>query len=185
MISRGDLLHFVIPKKSFYHFVKGHSRQYKRVKRWVSKQDFKVATESHFINLSSTLCFKAQSTRLLIPALLCSLCRQQLLFTMTSLSVSTNFTLYPNATFLRFQYPNRPQRITFPKTTQIWCSAAGQPRRQQRQPKKKKTVTDGEKGVDPVGFLTKFGISHKQFAQFLRERYIKLTHSQSIDHKTC
>ncbi|KAG7024931.1 1,4-alpha-glucan-branching enzyme 3, chloroplastic/amyloplastic, partial [Cucurbita argyrosperma subsp. argyrosperma] len=36
--------------------------------------------------------------------------------------------------------------------------------------KKTKSVSDGEKGVDPVGFLTKLGISHKQFAHFLRER---------------
>lgn len=140
-----------------------------------------------FINLSSSLLQSSQyppsyPCTSLLSALL-SLSQQ--LFTMTSLSVSTKFTLYPNATFLQFQYPNRPQRITFPKKTKIGCSAAGQPQRQQRQPKKKKTVTGGEKGVDPVGFLTKFGISHKQFAQFLRERYIKLTHSQLIDHKTC
>ncbi|XP_023535701.1 1,4-alpha-glucan-branching enzyme 3, chloroplastic/amyloplastic [Cucurbita pepo subsp. pepo] len=40
--------------------------------------------------------------------------------------------------------------------------------------KKTKSVSDGEKGVDPVGFLTKLGISHKQFAHFLRERYKSL-----------
>ncbi|KAL6205461.1 hypothetical protein ACLB2K_022720 [Fragaria x ananassa] len=88
---------------------------------------------------------------------------------MTSLSLSTNLTLYPNLTFLQSHYPNRPQRITFPLKklkTQIGCSATGQ----QRPPKKKKTPSD-EKGVDPVGFLSKFDISHKQFAQFLRERH--------------
>jgi hypothetical protein len=32
------------------------------------------------------------------------------------------------------------------------------------------TDSDGEKGYDPVAFLVKRGISHKAFAQFLRER---------------
>ncbi|KAH0987226.1 hypothetical protein GBA52_014403 [Prunus armeniaca] len=93
---------------------------------------------------------------------------------MTSLSLSTKFSLYPNSTFLQFQFPNRTQRISFPKKTQIACSATEQPKGQQKRPKKKKSVTDSEKGIDPVGFLTKFGISHKQFSQFLRERHKSL-----------
>lgn len=56
----------------------------------------------------------------------------------------------------------------------VMCSATERPKqqgeKQQHQSKRKKNVPDGEKGIDPVGFLTKSGISHKQFAQFLRER---------------
>ncbi|KAK4795771.1 hypothetical protein SAY86_028097 [Trapa natans] len=37
--------------------------------------------------------------------------------------------------------------------------------------KSKGSTSDAEKGIDPVGFLTKLGISHKAFAQFLRERH--------------
>lgn len=61
------------------------------------------------------------------------------------------------------------------------CLASEQPHRQQRpqpsksaqQPKRrnKKSLTDSERGIDPVGFLTKHGITNKTFAQFLRERY--------------
>ncbi|KAL3508461.1 hypothetical protein ACH5RR_027862 [Cinchona calisaya] len=70
-------------------------------------------------------------------------------------------------------------------TKQYWrsCSSARElphpqdPSQQhkKRQPKFKKNPSedssDKEKGVDPVGFLTKHGISHKAFAFFLRERY--------------
>ncbi|KAE8646063.1 1,4-alpha-glucan-branching enzyme 3, chloroplastic/amyloplastic [Cucumis sativus] len=60
----------------------------------------------------------------------------------------------------------------------VSCSASEHPQHaepRKRQPSKKaKNVSDGEKGVDPVGFLTKLGISHKQFAQYLRERYKSL-----------
>lgn len=53
------------------------------------------------------------------------------------------------------------------------CSAAEQPQQQgqkQRPPKQKRNRSDEESGIDPVGFLTKYGITHKAFAQFLRER---------------
>ncbi|KAK2970941.1 hypothetical protein RJ640_004733, partial [Escallonia rubra] len=59
------------------------------------------------------------------------------------------------------------------------CSAANQPQlpppqRRQRLPKNKKAQPDADKGIDPVGFLPKFNISDKAFAQFLRERYKSL-----------
>lgn len=59
---------------------------------------------------------------------------------------------------------------------QTWsCSATDQPQplNPHEQPKFKKKQphdADKEKGIDPVGFLTKHGISHKAFAFFLRER---------------
>lgn len=52
------------------------------------------------------------------------------------------------------------------------CSATEQPppqRRKQRPEKYKQSEED--KGIDPVGFLSKYGITHKAFAQFLRERW--------------
>ncbi|KAI8557559.1 hypothetical protein RHMOL_Rhmol04G0020000 [Rhododendron molle] len=86
---------------------------------------------------------------------------------------------YPN--FRSRRNFNSQQKIAF--TRAKWrCSASDQPQQkpsqqqQQResQPKKKKTQTEVEKGIDPVGFLTKLDISHKPFAQFLRERYKSL-----------
>ncbi|XP_047249302.1 1,4-alpha-glucan-branching enzyme 3, chloroplastic/amyloplastic isoform X3 [Capsicum annuum] len=63
------------------------------------------------------------------------------------------------------------------------CSATEQPqpqpqpqpqRRKQRAGKYKKEKSEEEKGIDPVGFLSKYEINHKAFAQFLRERYKSL-----------
>lgn len=97
---------------------------------------------------------------------------------MTSLSFQPKLSLYPKSSAFIFQFPNRPKRITFPKKIKVLCSASDQQKQQEERPqgttrkkKKKKSDSDGEKGIDPVGFLTKRGISHKQFAQFLRERY--------------
>ncbi|XAR67435.1 1,4-alpha-glucan branching enzyme [Bertholletia excelsa] len=71
------------------------------------------------------------------------------------------------------------QKVPFPNTK--WrCSATNQPqppprpRQRQQQSKSKKNASDAEKGVDPVGFLTKLGVSNKAFAQFLRERHKSL-----------
>jgi 1,4-alpha-glucan branching enzyme len=89
---------------------------------------------------------------------------------MTSLSLLTNVSLYPN-NFIQFQSQHKQQMLTFPRKIKIICSATEQPSQQQPQ-KKKKNVADSKKGVDPVGFLTKLGISHKAFAHFLRERYV-------------
>ncbi|KAK4491739.1 hypothetical protein RD792_002514 [Penstemon davidsonii] len=49
------------------------------------------------------------------------------------------------------------------------CSATDHSQSQQRPRKKTKQQPDG--GTDPVGFLSKHGITNKVFAQFLRERY--------------
>ncbi|CAI9088371.1 OLC1v1022679C1 [Oldenlandia corymbosa var. corymbosa] len=64
--------------------------------------------------------------------------------------------------------------VTFrpPKKQSFCCSATGQ--QKNRQPKSKKPQSDEddkEKGFDPVGFLSRHGITHKAFAMFLRERY--------------
>ncbi|GMY31174.1 1,4-alpha-glucan-branching enzyme 3, chloroplastic/amyloplastic-like [Fagus crenata] len=94
---------------------------------------------------------------------------------MTSLSLPTKIYLYPNSPSIQFQsQQHRPQKLTFTRKIKIICSATEQPQQPPpppKQPKKKKNVTEGEKGVDPVGFLTKHGISNKAFAQFLRERH--------------
>lgn len=96
-------------------------------------------------------------------------------YQMTSLSLPTKIYLYPNSPSIQFQsQQHRPQKLTFTRKIKIICSATEPPQQPPpppKQPKKKKNVTEGEKGVDPVGFLTKHGISNKAFAQFLRERY--------------
>ncbi|XP_022716864.1 1,4-alpha-glucan-branching enzyme 3, chloroplastic/amyloplastic isoform X2 [Durio zibethinus] len=97
---------------------------------------------------------------------------------MTSLSLQPKFSLYPNNPILHFQPQNKPQIIIFPRKikTKTKCSSIDpqQQKQQESYSKKKKSVGESERGVDPVGFLTKLGITHKAFAQFLRERYKSL-----------
>ncbi|KAL5077460.1 hypothetical protein RYX36_016444 [Vicia faba] len=96
----------------------------------------------------------------------------------TTLSIPLNIFFFhqtqstPTSSFLH------PQTVTFSRrktTLKTACSGSQQnPQQQQKQQKKKQlntTDSDGEKGYDPVGFLVKRGITHKAFAQFLRERY--------------
>uniref|UniRef100_A0A803LY39 Glycosyl hydrolase family 13 catalytic domain-containing protein n=1 Tax=Chenopodium quinoa TaxID=63459 RepID=A0A803LY39_CHEQI len=81
-----------------------------------------------------------------------------------SLQLSNN---YP-----QFHLPNKPQfqKIKFSKKWR--CSTSSkQPQQQQNQPKKGEESSTSEKRVDPVGFLTRLGITHKAFSQFLRERH--------------
>ncbi|KAK6269615.1 hypothetical protein POUND7_006720 [Theobroma cacao] len=98
---------------------------------------------------------------------------------MTSLSLQPKFSIYPNNPILHFQPRNNPQIVFFARRTKIRikCSSID-PQQQQNQQrsysKRKKSVAESEKGVDPVGFLTKLGITHKAFAQFLRERHKSL-----------
>lgn len=96
---------------------------------------------------------------------------------MTSLSLKTKISLNPNSSALHFSTPNKLESINFPKKGKIkikvTCSATDQPRQQQQQQtysKQKRNASEGDKGIDPVGFLKKRGITHKPFAQFLRER---------------
>ncbi|KAK2639792.1 hypothetical protein Ddye_027587 [Dipteronia dyeriana] len=92
---------------------------------------------------------------------------------MTSLSLKTRISLHPNNSTLHFLSQNRLQSIEFSKKvklkTKITCSATDQP--QKKYSKKKRSSSEEDKGIDPVGFLMKLGISHKVFAQFLRERH--------------
>ncbi|XVF03810.1 hypothetical protein REPUB_Repub05bG0025000 [Reevesia pubescens] len=87
-----------------------------------------------------------------------------------------SFSLYPNNPILHFQPINKAQIIFFPRKLKIKCSAIDpqQQKQQESYTKRKKSVVESDKGVDPVGFLTKLGITHKAFAQFLRERYKSL-----------
>lgn len=96
---------------------------------------------------------------------------------MTSLSLKTKISLNPNNSALHFNAPNKLQHTHFPKKGKIkikvTCSATDQPPQQQQQQtysKKKRNASEGDKGIDPVGFLNKVGITHKPLAQFLRER---------------
>ncbi|KAI4306123.1 hypothetical protein L6164_029430 [Bauhinia variegata] len=93
---------------------------------------------------------------------------------MQTLSTPIKVFLHPSSSFLQFQSQTKRQTITFPRKSKINCVASEQPQQPQKQKnhsEKKKNVVDGEKGIDPVGFLKKRGISHKAFAQFLRERH--------------
>jgi 1,4-alpha-glucan branching enzyme len=102
---------------------------------------------------------------------------------MTSLSFLTSVSLYPN-NFIQFQSQHRQQRLTFPRQIKIICSATEQPKQPpQQHPKKKKSVAESGKGVDPVGFLTKLGISNKAFAMFLRERYKQDIREKKVKNK--
>lgn len=97
---------------------------------------------------------------------------------MSSLSLKPRICLHPNPSTLHFVPLNRLHTIQFlhkPKSkTKIACSATEHQPQQQKQSKdtkKKKPSSEEDKGIDPVGFLGKLDISHKAFAQFLRERY--------------
>ncbi|CAK8534659.1 unnamed protein product [Lathyrus sativus] len=99
----------------------------------------------------------------------------------TSLSIPLNIFFFhqtqttPTSSFLHHQTVTFFRRKTTLKTA---CSGSQQNPQQRQSQRKKKlfntndTDSDGEKGYDPVGFLVKRGISHKAFAQFLRERQV-------------
>ncbi|XP_048235254.1 1,4-alpha-glucan-branching enzyme 3, chloroplastic/amyloplastic isoform X2 [Ricinus communis] len=94
---------------------------------------------------------------------------------MTSLlSTKSFFALYPNSNAhnLPFQFKSQSINLSNKIKFKIDCTAANQPPKQQKHSKKtRETETEDEKGINPVGFLTRLCISHKQFAQFLRERF--------------
>ncbi|KAF6167239.1 hypothetical protein GIB67_029877 [Kingdonia uniflora] len=90
---------------------------------------------------------------------------------MASLVLPNWFSLPQINQSFSFKPYNQRKSTTLSTPIRKWrCSATEQPR--QRPSKKKSSSRDGDDGgIDPVGFLTKFDISHKGFAQFLRERY--------------
>ena len=103
--------------------------------------------------------------------------------TTTTLSIPLNtFFFHQIQTTPTSSFSQQPQTVTFSRRKTVVktaCSSSQQnPQQQQKQHKKKKgsnnnaneTDFDGQKGYDPVGFLVKRGVSHKVFAQFLRER---------------
>ncbi|KAK6934488.1 Alpha-amylase/branching enzyme, C-terminal all beta [Dillenia turbinata] len=91
---------------------------------------------------------------------------------MTSLAGQIRFlSLSPN---FQHQFPQDKvlqKPLVFPRKK--WrCSATQQPNQQQHKSKRsRRPSSDSDSAVDPVGFLTKHGITHKPFSQFLRERY--------------
>ncbi|CAN6477717.1 unnamed protein product [Victoria cruziana] len=57
-------------------------------------------------------------------------------------------------------------------TRRRWrCHSASESPRRDDGRRTKRIREESEKGIDPVGFLSKLGITNKAFAQFLRERY--------------
>lgn len=95
----------------------------------------------------------------------------------TTLSFSLKFFFTPTTPTSFLQ----PHTVTFsPRKTTVKtaCFSSQNPHQHQKQQKKNQSnantndsvSSEGEKGFDAAGFLAKRGISHKQFAQFLRER---------------
>ncbi|CAN0900967.1 1,4-alpha-glucan-branching enzyme 3, chloroplastic/amyloplastic [Linum grandiflorum] len=81
--------------------------------------------------------------------------------------------LYPSEPSLQIPSHSSFQNINFPTKIRLTvkCSATNEPK-QKHSKKKDKIEEDDDKGVNPVGFLTRLGITHKQFAIFLRESSI-------------
>lgn len=119
---------------------------------------------------------------------------------MISSCVPTQFQLSPcSCCNSAFNFPSQSCKVglQFSGVTlrvskkKVWsCSAAEQPQPlpENRKPPSKQSrshslSTNREKGVDPVGFLSKHGISHKGFAQFLRERHKLLKDLKDTIHK--
>ncbi|KAM7251117.1 hypothetical protein ACFE04_023000 [Oxalis oulophora] len=110
---------------------------------------------------------------------------------MTSISLKTpKLCLHTNNTCSLYflQFHNKPLTINFTTNKgkakiKLRCSATNENPQQQFKKKNKKKRRnrrsedddddddDDYEKVNPVGFLTKLGITHKQFPQFLRERY--------------
>ncbi|KAL4335407.1 hypothetical protein GQ457_07G013250 [Hibiscus cannabinus] len=93
---------------------------------------------------------------------------------MASLSLQPKISLCPNNSIIHFQPRNKPQIIFLTRKVKIKIKCSSVDPQQQSFNRKTKSVAETEKGVDPVGFLKKLGITHKAFAQFLRERYKSL-----------
>lgn len=96
---------------------------------------------------------------------------------MNSVSLQTKISLCSTSSDLQLRLHRRRHqfRVNFPRriiNVKIVCSASEQSHQPSSAKKKKsnRSANDAEKGVDPVGFLTKLGVSHKALAQFLRER---------------
>ncbi|MED6145929.1 1,4-alpha-glucan-branching enzyme 3, chloroplastic/amyloplastic [Stylosanthes scabra] len=95
---------------------------------------------------------------------------------MSSLTIPIKLFFHPTPTtssFLHSQSQTKPQTLTFIPTTtptiRASASASENPQKQHHNPPN--TPSDADKGINPVGFLVKRGISHKAFGQFLRERH--------------
>ncbi|XP_057977494.1 1,4-alpha-glucan-branching enzyme 3, chloroplastic/amyloplastic [Malania oleifera] len=100
---------------------------------------------------------------------------------MTSLAAAIQFSPTSNRFPGHFSTPSTAQRVAFSRKWRCLATQKSQQQHHSQNPerppqsknKKRSGPTDGDKdkGIDPAGFLTKLGISHKPFAQFLRERY--------------
>ncbi|KAG4920812.1 hypothetical protein JHK82_049752 [Glycine max] len=97
----------------------------------------------------------------------------------STLSIPLGFCFPPTVATSFPHSQTKPQNVTFQrrKTTTKACAASENPNQRQNPKQNQKEAKtknagddDGEKGINPAGFLAKRGISHKAFAQFLRER---------------
>ncbi|GAB2277765.1 1,4-alpha-glucan-branching enzyme 3, chloroplastic/amyloplastic [Dionaea muscipula] len=71
-----------------------------------------------------------------------------------------------------FHLHSKSQRVKLSKKwVSLRCSATEQSKQEKAGFSSTNQSLKNEKRIDPVGFLTKHGITHKAFAQFLRERH--------------
>ena len=75
-----------------------------------------------------------------------------------------------NDKYPSFHFQIKTQFQTIKSPNKLKCSASKQPQKQQNEPRQSDNSSTNDKRVDPVGFLTRLGITHKAFSQFLRER---------------
>ncbi|KAD4178773.1 hypothetical protein E3N88_27364 [Mikania micrantha] len=75
---------------------------------------------------------------------------------------------------LRKTTHRRSDSVFFPNKWRCCSVSPGQPPPPKQRQRQTKNSESGEKGIDPVGFLSKSGITHKGFALYLRERHKSL-----------
>uniref|UniRef100_A0A7N0U247 1,4-alpha-glucan branching enzyme n=1 Tax=Kalanchoe fedtschenkoi TaxID=63787 RepID=A0A7N0U247_KALFE len=71
----------------------------------------------------------------------------------------------------RFRTHHSIRRVSFPRKSVFVCSAAEQSSKKWDKSAEESDDDNDEKRTNPVGFLTRLGITHKAFGQFLRERH--------------
>ncbi|CAM8990691.1 unnamed protein product [Rhodiola kirilowii] len=91
---------------------------------------------------------------------------------MASLSISfTNLSSFSSDSSSRFQTHHGIRRLSFPRRSVFIFSAAERSSQKwDKLPEETDTGSHKER-VNPAGFLTRLGITHKAFGQFLRERH--------------
>lgn len=99
-----------------------------------------------------------------------------MVFSVTPSSACPHLLLNDQCANAHFQRRPQFQRVKFSKKWRCSASKESQDKNQLQKwenpsTKDKKASENPDKRVDPVGFLTRLGITHRAFSQFLRERH--------------